>query len=331
VRIVTFNVNGIRAALKRGFREWLDNSGADVVALQEVRCRPKDFPEGAFGSYHAVYDQGELAGRNGVALLVRQPVHKVISWGATGLFVGPNGVVPKDAEDAAQQDTLAAGNGIQNPPPWSDEPDLPGQLQPFGIEGRWIQADLADAPVTVASLYLPKGGLPERLMGTSKAKNEPANSPEKYARKMAFIEGLAQHFETLQARAAATGRQLVVCGDYNIAHANPDLRNWKANQNSEGFLPEERAWFDSVTGSGEAPIAHPLHDVVRELNPDVEGPYSWWSWRGKAFDNDAGWRIDYQLATGGLAQSARSAQVFRAAEYAGRVSDHAAVAVDYDL
>jgi exodeoxyribonuclease-3 len=117
----------------------------------------------------------------------------------------------------------------------------------------------------------------------------------------------------------------LVCGDFNIAHTELDIKSWKTNLRSEGFLPEERAWFGEATSSGG------FVDVIRQLNPDRPGPYSWWSWRGKAFDNDAGWRIDHHWASKGLAAQAVTGGVDRAASYAQRISDHAPVVVDYDI
>ena len=113
-----------------------------------------------------------------------------------------------------------------------------------------------------------------------------------------------------------------MCGDWNIAHTENDIKNWKGNVKKSGFLPSERAWLTDLLASGWV-------DVVRVLHPDVPGPYAWWSWRGRAFDNDAGWRIDYQLATAGLAARAVSARVERAEAYALRWSDHAPVTVEY--
>ena len=124
------------------------------------------------------------------------------------------------------------------------------------------------------------------------------------------------------AQLAAAGRDAVMCGDWNIAHTENDIKNWKGNVKKSGFLPSERAWLTDLLASGWV-------DVVRVLHPDVPGPYAWWSWRGRAFDNDAGWRIDYQLATAGLAARAVSARVERAEAYALRWSDHAPVTVEY--
>jgi len=124
------------------------------------------------------------------------------------------------------------------------------------------------------------------------------------------------------AELAAGPRDAVVCGDWNIAHTENDIKAWKANVKKAGFLPGERQWLTDLLESGWV-------DVVRSMHPEVAGPYSWWSWRGKAFDNDAGWRIDYHLATEGLAARARAARVQRPAAYALRWSDHAPVTVEF--
>ena len=125
--------------------------------------------------------------------------------------------------------------------------------------------------------------------------------------------------------AAQAGREFLVMGDFNIAHTRQDLKNWRSNNNSEGFLPEEREWMGSVIG------ARRLVDVVRPLHPDADGPYSWWSWRGQAFANDAGWRIDYHLASPGLARTATAAGSAKEGTYEARISDHCPVIADYDL
>jgi len=123
----------------------------------------------------------------------------------------------------------------------------------------------------------------------------------------------------------ASGRHVLLTGDLNVAHREVDLKNWKGNLKSAGFLPEERAWFDQMFDELK------WVDVARQLSGEGPGPYSWWSWRGKAFDNDAGWRIDYQIATPQLAEKAVDAAVDRAPSYAERWSDHAPVVVTYDV
>ncbi|NUU24525.1 MAG: exodeoxyribonuclease III [Streptomycetaceae bacterium] len=177
----------------------------------------------------------------------------------------------------------------------------------FDATGRWLEVDLPG--VTVASLYLPTGE---------------AETP-KQDEKQRFMDELAAHLERLRGKAAADGREVLVCGDWNICHTEADLKNWKGNLRRSGFLPAERAWLTRLFGDAG------YHDVVRKLHPDVAGPYTWWSMRGKAFDTDTGWRIDYHAATPGLAKAAVSAVVERAATYAERWSDHAPVTVAYDV
>jgi exodeoxyribonuclease-3 len=189
--------------------------------------------------------------------------------------------------------------------------DIPGEARVgFGVEefdtsGRYLEVVLPG--LVVASLYLPSGEV------------DTPRQEEKERFMAAFLPYLAE----LREKAAADGREVLVCGDWNIAHTEADLKNWKTNRRNSGFLPEERAWLGRVFD--EAGYV----DVVRSLHPDVAGPYSWWSYRGKAFDNDAGWRIDYHVATPGLAERAGSAVVERADTYAARWSDHAPVTVRY--
>lgn len=287
LRIATANVNGIRAAHRRGFGDWLASRDCDVVTLQEVRCPVDGLPEGAFGDYHAAYDPGRLAGRNGVAVLTRRPPTAIRTW----------------AE------------------PDPDRP-FPQKLRAHAHEGRYVEVDLADMPLTVASLYLPKGGLPAHLQDPKRMREAPDDGA-KYHRKMAFLSGFARYLSTARRAAHAAGREFLLTGDLNIAHTRLDVANWRRSNQVEGFLPEEREWLDRQL------TARTLVDVVRRLHPDTEGPYSWWSWMGRAYERDTGWRIDYHLATPGLAHAARSAVVDR--EYQGvRLSDHSPVVVDYD-
>ena len=123
----------------------------------------------------------------------------------------------------------------------------------------------------------------------------------------------------------SSGAMAVVTGDLNVAHREDDLRNWKGNLRKSGFLPEERARFDTWFAAGD------WVDVHRAAHGPGPGPYTWWSWRGKAFDNDSGWRIDYQLASAPLAARAARASVGRAAAYDLRWVGPAAVLVAYHL
>ncbi|WP_030706963.1 exodeoxyribonuclease III [Streptomyces sp. NRRL F-2580] len=264
ITVTSVNVNGIRAAAKKGFGAWLQGSDADVVCLQEVRAEAAQIPEEVRtpAGWHTVFAPAAAKGRAGVALYTRRAPERVqIGFG-------------------------------------SDE---------FDASGRYVEIDLPG--VTVASLYLPSGEA-----GTAK-------QDEKYR----FMDEFLTYLAALKVRAAADGREVVVCGDWNICHREADLKNWKTNRKNAGFLPEEREWLGKVYA--EAGYV----DVVRELHPDTEGPYSWWSYRGRAFDNDAGWRIDLQVATPRLAAKAVKAFVERAETHPERWSDHAPVTVVYEL
>ena len=179
----------------------------------------------------------------------------------------------------------------------------------YDDSGRWIEADLDTndgCGLTIVSAYVHTGD---------------AESPQRMAEKLAFLAAATKRLEKLR----ADGRHVLLTGDLNVAHREIDLKNWKGNLTSAGFLPEERAWFDDLFDR------RGWVDVVRRLNGEVAGPYSWWSWRGKAFDNDAGWRIDYHIATPGLAERASIGAVDRAPSYADRWSDHAPVVVTYSI
>ncbi|MEE2034164.1 exodeoxyribonuclease III [Rhodococcus chondri] len=171
--------------------------------------------------------------------------------------------------------------------------------------GRYIEADFGN--LTVGSLYLPTGE---------------AETP-KQVEKERFMKSFAKHLGDSAESVIAADRDMLVCGDWNIAHTERDIKNWKGNVKKSGFLPSEREWVGDLLGSGQ------WRDVVRDVHGDVAGPYSWWSYRGKAFDTDAGWRIDYHLVTPALAARVTDARVERAATYAERWSDHAPVTVSF--
>lgn len=168
----------------------------------------------------------------------------------------------------------------------------------FDDEGRYLEADFGH--ITVVSLYVPSGSA----------------SPERQASKDRFMACFALHLQALR----DSGREIVICGDWNIAHRQIDLKNWKSNQKKSGFLPQERAWLDRVIDE------FGFVDVFRRLDTREE-QYTWWSQRGGARDRNVGWRIDYQFATPGLAERARTTRI----HHVDRFSDHAALIVDYDI
>jgi exodeoxyribonuclease-3 len=170
----------------------------------------------------------------------------------------------------------------------------------FDAEGRYLQADFGN--LSVISLYLPSG----------------SSSPERQDAKFRFMAVFYPHLEAL----AGSGRDVVVCGDWNIAHQPIDLKNWKSNQKNSGFLPEERAWVSRVLDEAG------WCDVYRRLYPEAgDDCYTWWSNRGQARAKNVGWRLDYQLATAGLAATAREGRVYKGE----RFSDHAPLTLDYDF
>ena len=288
MRVATFNINGIRATHRRGFGDWLASRDCDVVALQEVRAPVAALPDGAFGGYHAAYDPGTLAGRNGVAILTRMPPAAVRTWGAPAVRLDPDGQPTREAPDPDDRDGTAY-------------PRLARELRDFAHQGRYLEVDLADAPVTIASLYLPKGGLPAHLQVAGRMREAP-DGGARYERKMRFLAGFARQVTAARRQARAAGREFLLLGDLNIAHEPLDVVNWRRQVRNEGFLPEEREWFGALVGPRR------LVDVVRRLHPDTQGPYSWWSWLGESFTNDTGWRIDYHLATPRLARAAITRQ-----------------------
>jgi len=167
----------------------------------------------------------------------------------------------------------------------------------FDGEGRFLRADFGK--LSIVSMYLPSG----------------SSSEERQQAKFRFLRAFLPVLERL----AASGREFILCGDWNIAHKEIDLRNWRANRKRSGFLPEERAWLGDVFDRAG------WVDVFRRLDPRPE-QYTWWSHRGQAWAKNVGWRIDYQIATPGIAAKAVKASIYKAR----RFSDHAPLTIDYD-
>jgi exodeoxyribonuclease-3 len=273
LRVVTANVNGIRAAARRGGLEWLAARDADIVCLQEVRATHAQVHEVLADSplhgLHVAHSASSALGRNGVAVLTRTPPTAI-----------REGVGPEE----------------------------------FAAAGRWIEVDLDHGwgPITVVSAYVHTGE---------------ADTP-KQQEKYRFLDAMDARLRSLRARASRRKGHVIVTGDFNVAHAEVDIKNWRANRESAGFLPDERAYLDrwfGPAGSGSGPWA----DLGRRLGGPGPGPYTWWSWRGRGFDTDGGWRIDYVIATAALADRATSAVVGKAPTYAERWSDHAPLVVTF--
>ncbi len=263
--IATVNVNGVRAAARKGMVDWFNSSKPEILCLQEVRAPRAELEsivrEGMGSNLHVYDHEASAKGRAGVAIISKQAAKSVRTE-----------LGPKDFDSA----------------------------------GRWIEADFETKAglLTVVSCYVHSGE---------------ADTP-KQVEKYKFLKVMEERMAAL----SKNNGLAVVVGDLNVGHTELDIKNWKGNLKNAGFLPEERAHFDNFAKQGWV-------DMGRAAHPGVPGPYTWWSYRGKAFDTDAGWRIDYQLATPALAKLGQNYRVDRAESYDARWTDHTPVLVDYNL
>ncbi len=173
----------------------------------------------------------------------------------------------------------------------------------FDAEGRYVELrfDTPQRKLSIVSCYFPSG----------------SSGEQRQRAKYRFLDLFYPYLSSLKKK-----RELILCGDVNIAHKEIDLKNWKSNQKNSGFLPEERAWMTKFLNQAK------MVDVYRQLHPDAtDTAYTWWSNRGQAYANNVGWRLDYHLATSGLASHARTASIYKAEKF----SDHAPLTIEYDF
>ena len=253
MRIITVNVNGIRAAAKKGFFQWMTRQRADVVCIQEIKAQEHQLQDRVFypRGWHASFHEAEKKGYSGVAIYSRRKPDKVV-----------------------------AGLG------WPD----------MDAEGRYIEARYG--ALSIVSVYLPSG----------------SSSEERQAIKFSFLDRFMPYLRRLRVKR----REYILCGDWNIAHREIDLKNWRGNKKNSGFLPEERAWMDELFGAAG------FVDTFRVVNQEPD-QYTWWSNRGQAWAKNVGWRIDYQVATPGIAEAVQAARIYTTK----RFSDHAPLIMDY--
>jgi exodeoxyribonuclease-3 len=171
-------------------------------------------------------------------------------------------------------------------------------VEEFDGEGRYLEGRFGS--LSVVSLYLPSGSA----------------GPERQASKWRFLAAFMPYLKELR----RARRQYILCGDWNIAHKQIDLKNWRSNQKNSGFLPEERAWMDELFGPAR------YVDSFRTINAEPE-QYTWWSNRGQAWAKNVGWRIDYQVVSESLGEAARAASIYKEQ----RFSDHAPLVMDFEL
>ncbi len=228
MKLITWNVNGLRAALRKGAWEWLASAGADVLCMQETRVFPQQLSEeqhALWKDWHVTWYPAEKPGYSGVATFSRIPPLEV----ETGL----------------------------------GEPR-------FDNAGRIIRTRYPD--FHLFNVYFPNGG----------------RSYDWVLYKLDFYARLLEICDNLH----AAGEKVIVCGDFNTAHQEIDLRNPKANRENSGFLPEEREWITRY-------LEHGFVDVYRHLYPE-RVQYTWWTYRGGARRRNVGWRLDYFLVSEAL-------------------------------
>ena len=271
MKVVSLNLNGIRAAARKGLYEWLPKIDADIICLQELKAQPDQIDGEPYHppGYHTFFHAAEKKGYSGV------------------------GMYCKNEPDNVQ---IGLGDG------WAD----------IDAEGRYLQVDFGD--LSIVSLYMPSGSSKE----------------ERQLVKFDMME----RFEPVLKSIMDSGRQWIICGDWNIAHKKADIKNWRGNQKNSGFLPEERSWMDWLFGETESETELPVKgdagfvDAFRVVNQEAE-QYTWWSNRGQAWANNTGWRIDYHVITPNLKDKiVMGSDVIYKEE---RFSDHAPLILEYDL
>lgn len=255
MRVITLNANGIRAAARKGFYEWMVGQGADIVCIQETKAQEHQLTQAmtAVPGYAGYFLDAQKKGYSGVAIYARR-----------------------------EPQSIVRGLG------WED----------MDAEARYLQADFAD--FSVVSLYVPSG----------------TSGPARQAVKYSFLE----RFEPKLRAMFRDGRRYILCGDYNIAHREIDVFSPRSCSTVTGFLPPERAWMDTVVDQiGWV-------DAFRVVNQEAK-QFTWWSGWPKAWENNLGWRIDYQLVSPALREAVRTASIYKEQ----RFSDHAPVTIDYDI
>lgn len=252
---MSVNTNGIRAAARKGFFDWMANQNVDIVCIQETKAQTHQLDDAVFNpeGYSRYLVDAEKKGYSGVAIYSRREPDEVI--GEMG-------------------------------------------CEEFDREGRYVEARYGD--LSVISLYVPSG----------------SSSEERQAAKDRFM----LLFEGKLKEMGDCGRRYIICGDWNIAHKEADLRNWRGNKKNSGFLPHERAWLDKLFDEMG------FVDGFREL-PQEEHEYTWWSNRGQAWANNVGWRIDYHILSPNLKGSVLKTEIYREE----RFSDHAPLILEYDF
>jgi len=252
MRVISLNVNGIRAASRKGLEKFLEQENADLVCFQELKADLSVLPEELL-DYNLFWHPAQKKGYSGVGILALKEPERV-----------------------------EYGMGVKV----------------YDSEGRVLRVDYGE--ISIISVYIPSG----------------SSGSERIEFKMRFLRA----FKTYIKKLISEGREIIICGDYNIAHKKIDLKNWKTNQKTSGFLPMERDWLTGFLKLG-------LVDAYRQFVGEETASYSWWSLRTNARARNVGWRLDYQITTPSIAKTLTNASI----PMEPVLSDHAPVIMDYDL
>ena len=253
-KIYSYNVNGLRAAMNKGFDDWLREDQPDVLCLQEIKAQPEQVDTSVFDrlGYRHYWFPAQKPGYSGVAIFCKEKPDKVVY-----------------------------GMGIEK----------------YDAEGRMIRADFGD--ISVISVYFPSGTTGDLRQNF----------------KMTFLDDFLQYVENLKKERP----NLIISGDYNIAHTEIDINHPERHGKMSGFLPEEREWVDRF-------LAHGYTDTFRLFHQEPNR-YSWWSYRSGARAKDLGWRIDYHMATTAVAPRITDASILQTVVH----SDHCPITVTVDF
>ncbi|MBN8836818.1 MAG: exodeoxyribonuclease III [Sphingobacteriia bacterium] len=256
MRVISYNTNGIRAAIKKGFIDWLKTDPADIICIQETKATKEDTDYNAIEAlgFETYWFSAQKKGYSGVAVFTK-----------------------------IKPDYIEYGSKIEQ----SD------------FEGRVIRLDFGK--ITLVNAYFPSG----------------TSGDERQTYKYQWLDEFLEYLNTLK----QTRSQLIVTGDYNIAHKEIDIHDPKGNKNSSGFLPEERAWMDKFLSNGFA-------DTFRLINPAATGAYSWWSQRFPSVRlQNKGWRIDYISVSESLKSKVKDARIYPDVKH----SDHCPIYVELSV
>lgn len=254
LNIHSWNVNGLRAIMGKGFLDYIESYSPDILCIQETKLQENNLTDETrnIGDYHSYFSHAEKKGYSGVATYTKK-------------------------------EPLSVKHGIG--------------IEEFDREGRILITEFEE--FTLLNIYFPNG----------------QKDDERLDYKLRFYDEILEYCN----KEVEKGKKLIICGDYNTAHTENDIKNAKANEKTSGFLPIERAWIDEFIENGYT-------DVFRSLNQDII-KYSWWSYKFKARERNTGWRIDYHFVSNNLLDNVKEAEILN--EVYG--SDHCPITIKLEV